>query len=86
VFFDFCLVSGHDKVSLCIYAFLEFIEILKPILTQFAPEFIIVAAGFDMHYDDPIGNNLLTSKSYYNFTHNILKIAEFLINHEGAVL
>lgn len=56
--------------------FLEFMEILEPILKEFDPELIIVAAGFDMYYDDPIGNNLLTSISYNKFAQRILNLAE----------
>ncbi len=56
--------------------FLETIEILEPVLREFKPEFIIIAAGFDMYYADPIGNCLLTSFSYYKFTEKLLKIAE----------
>ncbi|MFX1503774.1 MAG: histone deacetylase [Promethearchaeota archaeon] len=56
--------------------FLEFVEVAEPILKEFSPDIIIVAAGFDMYYTDPIGNGLLTSSSYYKFTKKILKIAE----------
>ena len=56
--------------------FLEFMSILKPILTEFKPDLIIVAIGFDMHFADQIGNCLLTSKSYHRFTKQILKISE----------
>ncbi|MFW9972087.1 MAG: histone deacetylase [Candidatus Odinarchaeota archaeon] len=56
--------------------FLEFFEILEPILKEFMPDLIIIAAGFDMYFADPIGNCLLTSISYYKFTEKILKIAE----------
>ncbi|TXT66946.1 MAG: Histone deacetylase-like amidohydrolase [Promethearchaeota archaeon] len=52
--------------------FMEFTEILTPILAQFHPDLIIVAAGFDMYFADPIGNCLLTSKSYYEFAKYIL--------------
>ena len=56
--------------------FLEFTDILKPILHEFKPDIIIIAAGFDMYWDDGVGNCLLTSISYYNFTKWILQIAE----------
>jgi acetoin utilization deacetylase AcuC-like enzyme len=56
--------------------FLEFMEILEPVLSEFSPELIIIAAGFDMYFDDPIGNGLLTSISYYRFTEKLMKIAE----------
>ena len=56
--------------------FLEFFEILEPILKEFMPDLIIIAAGFDMYFTDPIGNCLLTTISYFKFTEKILKIAE----------
>ena len=56
--------------------FLEFFEILEPILKEFMPDLIIIAAGFDMYFADPIGNCLLTTISYFKFTEKILKIAE----------
>jgi len=56
--------------------FLEFIDILEPILGEFNPDLIIIAAGFDMHFTDPIGNCLLTTNSYYQFTKKLLEIAE----------
>ncbi len=56
--------------------FLEILDILDPILKQFMPDLIIIAAGFDMHFTDPIGNCLLTTKSYFKFTKQILEIAE----------
>ncbi|MFX1312554.1 MAG: histone deacetylase [Promethearchaeota archaeon] len=58
--------------------FLEFVEIIEPLLREYQPDLIIVAAGFDMYFDDPLGNCLLTSISYYRFTEIILKIAEEL--------
>lgn len=66
--------------------FLEFFDILKPILKEFKPDFIIVAAGFDMYFDDAIGNCLLTSMSYYNFTNRILKIANNTCNGKLAFI
>jgi len=58
--------------------FLEFMDILEPILTEFAPDLIIIASGFDMYFADPIGNCNLTSISFYNFTKKILELAEKL--------
>ncbi len=55
--------------------FLEFTDILHPILTQYRPDLVIIACGFDMYWDDKIGNCLLTSYSYYNFTRWILDLA-----------
>jgi len=50
---------------------------------EFHPSLIIVAAGFDMYYADPIGNCLLTSTAYNHFAAKILRIAEDLC--EGKV-
>ena len=59
------------------------IELLDIILYEFNPTLIIVAAGFDMYYADPIGNCLLTSTAYNHFATKILKIAEELC--EGRI-
>ncbi|MFX1236283.1 MAG: histone deacetylase [Promethearchaeota archaeon] len=48
--------------------FLELTDILEPILKQFQPDVVIVAMGFDMYWNDPVGNCLLTSKAYHDFT------------------
>jgi len=56
--------------------FLEIFDILDPILKQFMPDLILIAAGFDMHFTDPIGNCLLTTISYFKFTKKILELAE----------
>ncbi|MFX0027977.1 MAG: histone deacetylase [Candidatus Hermodarchaeota archaeon] len=68
---NFPLPMGISDVE-----YLEFIDIVEPILNEFNPDIIIIAAGFDMHFSDPIGNGLLTSISYYRFTEKILRIAE----------
>jgi acetoin utilization deacetylase AcuC-like enzyme len=56
--------------------FLTFMDIIEPLLHEFKPEVIIVAAGFDLYFADPIGNGSLTSVSYYNFARKILSLAE----------
>jgi len=45
-------------------------------LKEYNPDLIIVAAGFDMYFADPIGNCCLTTTGYYNFTKNLMNIAE----------
>ncbi|MHA1764495.1 MAG: histone deacetylase family protein, partial [Promethearchaeota archaeon] len=56
--------------------FLDCLAILPPILTQFQPELIVVACGFDFHFSDSIGNGFLTSFSYYNFARLMREIAD----------
>jgi acetoin utilization deacetylase AcuC-like enzyme len=36
-------------------------EIVTPITYQYEPEFILVSAGFDAHYSDPVGNLSLSA-------------------------
>lgn len=52
--------------------FLAFKKIVIPILKQYKPQFIVVAAGFDGHIDDNISDICLSSKAYYYFI-NFLK-------------
>lgn len=39
-------------------------EIVLPIARQYKPEFVLVSAGFDGHYTDPIGDLLLSIDGY----------------------
>jgi acetoin utilization deacetylase AcuC-like enzyme len=58
--------------------FLEFLDILEPVLNEFTPDIIVIAAGFDLYFADPVGNGKLTSISYYKFTERILEIANII--------
>jgi len=60
--------------------FLEIFDILEPVLNEFTPDMIIIAAGFDLYFADPIGNGKLTSKTYFKFTERILEIANKICN------
>ncbi|MFX1274341.1 MAG: histone deacetylase [Promethearchaeota archaeon] len=66
--------------------FLEFTDILEPILIEYDPDLIIVAIGFDMYWDDKIGNCFLTSYSYYNFTKWVLRMAQKLCQGKIAFI
>ena len=46
-------------------------KIVIPILRRFNPEIILVSAGFDGHYLDPVGNLNLTSYTFYEFAKRI---------------
>jgi acetoin utilization deacetylase AcuC-like enzyme len=41
-----------------------FDEIVMPIAHQYVPEFILISAGFDGHYTDPVGDLSLSMKTY----------------------
>lgn len=55
---------------------LAFEEILAPVLRQFAPQFILVSAGFDCHWRDPLGGMQVTEKGFVGMTRSLLEIAE----------
>lgn len=52
-----------------------FREIVKPIVHQYEPEFILVSAGFDSHYLDPIGNLSLSAKCLEQIFETIIGLA-----------
>ncbi len=39
-------------------------EIVIPIASQYRPEFVLISAGFDGHYTDPVGELALSTRSY----------------------
>jgi acetoin utilization deacetylase AcuC-like enzyme len=39
-------------------------ELVLPIASQYQPEFMLISAGFDGHYTDPVGDLALSAKSY----------------------
>jgi len=50
-------------------------EIVFPILTEYAPDMILVSAGYDAHVDDPIGGMNLTTDGFNWITEGVLDIA-----------
>lgn len=52
-----------------------FNEIVKPIADQFKPQFILVSAGFDGHYTDPVGGLHLSVGGYQEIFGKIVTLA-----------
>ncbi|MEJ2243134.1 MAG: histone deacetylase [Candidatus Bathyarchaeota archaeon] len=52
-----------------------FNEVVAPIINQYKPQFILVSAGFDSHYADPIGNLYVSSRSFIKIFDFILQAA-----------
>lgn len=50
-------------------------EQLVPAARQFEPDFILIAAGFDSHRDDPLGGLAYTAAGYAEMTKIVKKIA-----------
>ncbi|KAF8981134.1 Histone deacetylase hda1 [Entomortierella lignicola] len=55
-----------------IYAFNK---VVMPIVYEFAPDFILVSAGFDAAKGDHIGENLVTPAAYGHMTHMLKSLA-----------
>ena len=53
-----------------------FEKILRPVALEFAPELILVSAGFDIHHSDPLGGMRVTSNGFAGLTRSILKTAD----------
>ena len=51
-------------------------DVIVPILREFAPELIIVSAGFDAHRNDPLSGMLLTAEAYESITRKLVGVAE----------
>jgi acetoin utilization deacetylase AcuC-like enzyme len=52
-----------------------FREIVAPVSREFAPELVLVSAGFDAYHKDPLGSMRLTEAGYAALTREILSIA-----------
>jgi acetoin utilization deacetylase AcuC-like enzyme len=50
-------------------------RIVWPVVQRFAPELIIVSAGFDAHWDDPLANMKLSLEGYDHLTRNLIAMA-----------
>ena len=51
-------------------------EVALPVLRQFAPELIVISAGFDAHADDPLGGMRLSSGQFVRLTEGIAAVAD----------
>jgi acetoin utilization deacetylase AcuC-like enzyme len=50
-------------------------EIVVPIVNQYKPQFILVSAGLDGHYSDPVANLCLSILSYQKISETIVDLA-----------
>ncbi len=54
---------------------IAFEEVLLPVLGEFAPELVLVSAGFDAHRDDPLAGMELSVESYRRMTRLLMRLA-----------
>lgn len=52
-----------------------FRDIVIPAAIEFAPELVMVSAGFDAHQDDPLGGMNVTADGFASMTDEILRLA-----------
>jgi acetoin utilization deacetylase AcuC-like enzyme len=55
---------------------LVFGEVVLPVVRQFAPDLLIVSAGFDAHERDPLGGMRLTTGAFAAMTQELRRVAE----------
>jgi acetoin utilization deacetylase AcuC-like enzyme len=51
-------------------------QVVFPAIRRFAPELILVSAGFDAHWDDPLANMALTLTGYHWLSQNLINLAD----------
>jgi acetoin utilization deacetylase AcuC-like enzyme len=51
-------------------------EILSPVALEYRPELILVSAGFDIYFGDPLGGMNVTPKGFAGMTRMVMDIAE----------
>jgi acetoin utilization deacetylase AcuC-like enzyme len=62
-----------DREYLAVYR-----DICDPVLRRFQPQLIIVSAGFDAHFADPLAMELLSTRGYYDIATLLQRAAEDL--------
>jgi acetoin utilization deacetylase AcuC-like enzyme len=50
-------------------------EVIEPILRQFAPQFVLVSAGFDCHRRDPLGSMEVTEAGFAAMARSLQSVA-----------
>ena len=53
-----------------------FDQLLLPIARQFKPEFVLISAGFDCHYRDPLGGMRITDGGFIAMTRRLQRLAD----------
>jgi len=64
---------------------LGFDQIASPIIQQYKPQLMLVSAGFDGHYTDPVGSLSLSAQCYSEIFSKIIKLASQLCHGKLVV-
>jgi len=60
--------------------------ILAPLAERFRPELILVSAGFDAHWDDPLAGLRLSLAGYWSLAQTVLRLADRLCDGRVVVV
>lgn len=61
-------------------------EIIIPAVERFAPEILLVSAGYDSHISDPLGGMKVTTKGYRLIMESLVEFASECCNNKLAVV
>src|SRR5439155_1514166 len=53
-------------------------EVCAPLLRRFQPQVVLVSAGFDAHFADPLAQMLLSTRAYYRIATVLRELADEL--------
>ena len=51
-------------------------DVIIPMAEKFQPEFLLVSAGFDSHWQDPLTNLGLSTRGFFDLSKSLVKLAE----------
>jgi acetoin utilization deacetylase AcuC-like enzyme len=55
-------------------------EVLIPLVQKRQPDMLLVSAGFDSHWQDPLTNLGLSTRGFFNLAHSLVELAETYCN------
>lgn len=62
--------SGDRAISQC------YDELIQPCIARFQPDFILISAGFDAHWSDPLANLQFSTTGYHRLAKHLIQEAE----------
>jgi acetoin utilization deacetylase AcuC-like enzyme len=51
-------------------------QLILPRLDRFQPEFLLISAGFDAHWSDPLANLQFSTSGYHSLAKHLIRVAE----------
>jgi acetoin utilization deacetylase AcuC-like enzyme len=70
--------AGDDAYSVIVH------ELIRPVISGFEPEIILVSAGFDAHWQDPLAAAAMSLTGYAKMSREIIEMAQEIC--QGKVL